>query len=371
LWKSDGTPEGTSLVADINPGSGDSIPSGFTNFNGTLFFTANDGTNGYELWKSDGTAEGTSLVADINPNMTVPYPSAASRGSYPQDLTNVSGTLFFQADENGYSYDSGIGLWKSDGTPGGTMRVTEFSNTGRYDNIEFTSVLNELTNVGGTLFFRAFDDTNGFELWKSDGTSAGTSLVRDIRPGRLSGLFSSENYQCANYNCPFNELTEVGGTLFFVADDGTTGREVWKSDGTSEGTSPVRDLLPGVASGVGDRPQLANVGGTLYFSGNDGVSGDELWKSDGTEAGTVLVGEVAVPGGSQPGKIIDIGLPDGPIFVATSELHGRELYRVFEDVALPATPGDFTLSVNGSTGRTSRLSTATARSSSRHRLTKR
>jgi ELWxxDGT repeat protein len=72
-----------------------------------------------------------------------------------------------------------------------------------------------LTDVSGTLFFRADDGTTGRELWRSDGTAAGTVLVKDINPGPAS---SSPN-----------ELTAVNGTLFFRADDGTTGVELWKT----------------------------------------------------------------------------------------------------------------------------------------------
>ena len=87
---------------------------------------------------------------------------------------------------------------------------------------------NNLTDVNGTLFFSANDDANGQELWKSDGTEAGTSMVKNILAGS-SGIFSKN-------------LTEVNGTLFFTADDGTNGSELWKSDGTDAGTVMVKDI---------------------------------------------------------------------------------------------------------------------------------
>src|SRR5262249_18064049 len=94
LWKSDGTTAGTVMVKDINPGSGGSYPSDLTNVNGTLYFSANDGTHGTELWQSNGTAAGTSIVADINPG---------DAGSSPGNLTNVNGTLFFSANDGVHS----------------------------------------------------------------------------------------------------------------------------------------------------------------------------------------------------------------------------------------------------------------------------
>ncbi len=103
------------MLKDIHP-SGDSYPDQLTIVNGTLFFRANDGTNGTELWKSNGTEAGTIIVKDINPG---------SGASVPEHLTDVNGTLFFQAG----------------------------------------------------------DSTNGFELWKSDGSEAGTIMIKDINPG--------------------------------------------------------------------------------------------------------------------------------------------------------------------------------------------
>ncbi len=136
-----------------------------------------------------------------------------------------------------------------------------------------------LTNVNGTLYFRANDGANGTELWKSDGTSAGPSW--SATSARVLAVLS-----------PII-LTNVNGTLYFLADDGTNGSELWKSDGTSAGTAQVRDINPGDYSA--SARYLTNVNGTLYFTAHDGSSGSELWKSDGTSAGTVLVRDI-LPG---------------------------------------------------------------------------
>src|SRR5262249_60144077 len=92
-------------------------------------------------------------------------------------------------------------------------------------------------NGGGTAVFRGGDGVTGRELWKSDGTAAGTVLVKDIRPG-------------PDYGYPEN-LTGVGRTLFFTANDGVNGQELWKSDGTEAGTVLVKDINPGSAFGYG------------------------------------------------------------------------------------------------------------------------
>ena len=135
----------------------------------------------------------------------------------------------------------------------------------------------QLTNVNGTLFFRADGPGTRFELWKSDGSLAGTVLVKDINPGN-------------NDSNPSN-LTNVDGILYFSANDGVNGGELWKSDGTAAGTVLVKDIRAGsLGSTTGP---FTNVGGTLYFTANDGVNGSELWKSDGTASGTVRISDVS------------------------------------------------------------------------------
>ncbi|GBE72833.1 hypothetical protein myaer87_00600 [Microcystis aeruginosa NIES-87] len=201
MWKSDGTAAGTVLVKNIHPGSGGSFPGGLTAVGNTLYFTANDSVNGYELWKSNGTSAGTVLVADIRPGV----PSSG-----PRNLRVADNTLYFTADDG----VNGRELWKSDGTAAGTVLVANI-RSGASGSISSSDPFN-LTVVGNTLYFSANDGVNGYELWKSDGTAAGTVLVADIRSGS-----SSSN--------PGN-LTVVGNTLFFSADDGVNGRELWALD---------------------------------------------------------------------------------------------------------------------------------------------
>ncbi len=210
-------------------------------------------------------AEVVFLVKDI-------FPGSDSSFSDDSFFTNVNGTLFFVANDG----TTGRELWKSNGTAAGTILVKDiFPGVGG-------SSPSFLTNVNGTLFFMANDGTTGWELWKSNGTALGTTLVKDINPGGDSSiLFPS-----------FGVLTNVNGTLFFVANDGTTGGELWKSDGTTIGTTLVKDIRPG--SSVNDPwpGGLTNVNGTLFFVANDGTTGGELWKSDGTTIGTTLVKDI-------------------------------------------------------------------------------
>ncbi|WGV28052.1 ELWxxDGT repeat protein [Halotia branconii] len=244
LWKSDGTEEGTVLVKDINPGSAVSpAPSNLINFNGTLYFSADDGIHGNELWKSDGTEEGTVLVKDINPGKT--------SGINYSIFTDVNGILYFFAN---YDIDSNE-LWKSDGTEEGTVLVKELP-PGSSFNLNDSNP----TGVNGIFYF-----TDGDTLWKSDGTEGGTFIVKDINPE------SSRT----DYDYKINDLVDVNGTLYFSAEDGIHGRELWKSDGTTEGTVLVKDLNLGA---TGSNPRnLTYLNDTLYFTADDGIHGNELW----------------------------------------------------------------------------------------------
>ena len=213
--------------------------------------------------------------------------------------TVVNGVLFFRST---HTTDGTVSLWKTDGTEAGTVMI----KAGPPQN---------LINVAGTLFFAGDDPTNGVELWKSDGTAAGTVLVKDINPGPNGSYPGSYPAQMA----------AVGNTLFFVADDGVHGQELWKSDGTAAGTIMVKDInaTPGGSSGAAN---LTVVGTTLFFSADDGTNGVELWKTDGTPAGTVMVADIN-PGqnSSNPGSLTSFG---GKLYFSADDgIHGNELWE--------------------------------------------
>jgi ELWxxDGT repeat protein len=277
LWKSDGTTAGTVLVQDF-PFNSPWYPQ-LTNVNGMLFFVANDGTTGNEIWTSDGTTAGTRLVKDIEPTYD---------GTGARHLTSFQGKLYF-ADDDGAN---GIELWRSDGTDAGTVMVRDI-RPGFY-----SSYPRSLTVVNNKLFFWADSSYQGEQLWMTDGTAGGTVLVKDINP-----LYVHSPYQGAYY-VP-RPLANVNGTLLFVGDDGQGGNgQLWKSDGTSAGTTIVKRLDGGVYGGV---QSFLNAGGTLFFQGDDAAA-LELWKSDGTETGTMLVKDIAAgPISSNPMGFANIG----------------------------------------------------------------
>jgi ELWxxDGT repeat protein len=269
LWKSNGTAAGTVLIKDIWAGASASAPMELEEINGVLYFSANDGVTGRELWKSNGTNSGTLRVKDI---------LKVTGSSNPKELTAVNGTLYFTANngQNGYE------LWRSNGTDAGTFMVKDIYNPSFYPKMG--SNPSWLVNVNGVLMFSALNEY-GRELWKSNGTAAGTIMVKDIW---LDGGQSNPRY-----------LTAVNGTVYFEANNGLIGAELWKSDGTAAGTKLVKDISPGWASasapGAPHLSYLTNVNGQLYFlayiSGT--VKGQHLWTTDGTDAGTIRLTEVS------------------------------------------------------------------------------
>jgi len=138
------------------------------------------------------------------------------------------------------------------------------------------SYISNAISVNGTLFFVADDGIHGPELWKSDGTPSGTALVKDINPG--------------DKNSSIDKMTDFNGTLYFTADDGNQpgdgNKQIWKSDGTESGTVRV-STISFASFGLPD--DLTPVNNILYFFGYNWPLGEELWKTDGTDSGTVPI----------------------------------------------------------------------------------
>ena len=246
LWKYDGTT--ATLAADINT-SGDSYPGYMTVLNGALYFSAQDDTNGQELWKYDGTT--ATMVADIH----------TSGHSGPSDLGVFNGALYFEA----YDGANGDQLWKfdptdtSDSADGTASMVTNI--TGSAQDVDNLVVFNN------ALYFVADSDTYGDELWVYDGVNA-PSIVKDLNEGSSNGVEDS-NYGVARV---------YDGALYFEGNDGT-GEELWKYDGTN--FSRVTDIRDANAdpdgNGNADIKDLTVFDGAIYFHADNGTDGDELW----------------------------------------------------------------------------------------------
>lgn len=150
-----------------------------------------------------------------------------------------------------------------------------------------------LGDLDGKILFAATDATSR-GLWSTDGTAAGTELLK--RFAGSGGIFGSANQLSA--------LT-VGGAMYFAADDGITGLELWKTDGTAAGTEEVADLAPGPAS---SQPILVGVfGGRLVFEAQDGASISQLYITDGTTAGTLNLTNYTTAGAGAGTQLISVG----------------------------------------------------------------
>jgi ELWxxDGT repeat protein len=314
LWVTDGTTSGTKLVENINPGSANSNADNLIVFKNELYFTADDGVNRTELWVSDGTVSGTKLVADINPGeFYFNYPS----GSYPRDLTVFNNKLYFSADSTFKNRE----LWSSDGTTAGTQLVKNIGTSG-FTNY-YGSYPQDFTVLNNKLYFTADDGIKGSELWVTDGTTAGTKLVKDINPVIGSNSLYSSSY-------PSN-LIAFNNKLYFTASGEGKGKELWVSDGTTAGTQLVKDINPGISSGYGfgSDPAANNFAvfqNKLYFNADNGVDGNELWVTDGTENGTQLVADINT-GGSNDSYIRDfIEFNSKLYFTADNGVNGREIW---------------------------------------------
>ena len=325
LWTTDGTTQGTKMLVDVNVGAGSSDPTSLVNVNGVLYFSAKDSANGRELWRTDGTVAGTSMVKDL---FTGTYPvgyQQVGNSSNPTQLTNVNGKLFFTA-RNG---SSGVEVWSSDGTSAGTAMVKNIYADAGGGATPSSSSPTQLTNYNGSLFFVADDGLNGRELWKSDGTEAGTVMVKNIHEGTYQYTPTGGGSAVTRQNSAHPGLLRVlNGQLYFVANDGTHGAELWKTDGTAAGTSLVKDIRSGTASAFTSSSLMEVVGSLLLFSANDGATGDELWRSDGTAAGTSLLKDL------RPGALGDLSyfgafsVIDNVLYFAGNDgTKGKELWK--------------------------------------------
>jgi ELWxxDGT repeat protein len=266
-------------LLDIIPGGVSSNPSEFVALDNVLLFSADDGIHGFELWQSDGTAAGTTILKDIWPGKI---------GSAPYNLTRVGSSVFFSASTPDHD---GRYLWRTDGTASGTTSVAFFLPEGS----------SSFVAAGGKLFFVALTGHFWFrslwQLWMSDGTASGTQIV---------GI--PDNLE---YMPPFTDLTAVGDRLFLVYKDGLGGGglQLWTCTPADGGATLLR--------GINAR-YLTAVHQTLFFVGYEGTPGSDLWKSDGTPDGTVRVVDPSL--GDNPNRTSSLASgPDKLWFFAHSD----------------------------------------------------
>lgn len=283
LWRTDGTSEGTNRIVDLLPGAGNGVPRDQNPFclNNFLYFS--DGPRA--IWRTDGTSSGTTRVTNegvrdfndvvvvnnkiyysplnaelvstsgIEGSQQVVIAFDDSPGVIPviYDIAAGATRVYFAVTVTNNAGADRWELWRSDGTQEGTTLVKTFELEGRYES--------PLKTVGDRVFFYGFDDAHGKELWMSDGTESGTKMVADLSPGTASSSITMR--------------TEYGGNLLFSKD-----YETWVTDGTAAGT---RVLFPEI-----DAFSFLEFNGALYAMGTQTSSGyyGILMKTDGTPEGT-------------------------------------------------------------------------------------
>lgn len=275
LWMSDGSADGTAMVKDLTPGLARTSFEDIVAVPGRVFFTR---TMGYypELWTSDGTAVGTVRLADV----------------IDGDFGVAGSQLFFTRFDG-----SSLSLWKSDGTDAGTVLVRRLPAWWSIGGFQ---------GIGSLVYFSACTNDHGCEPWVSDGTETGTRLLQDVAPG------SASSYP--------NQFTAwSGGAVFFAGGL----QQLWKTDGTAEGTVLIADLgsqaLYGLTA-LEDRLVFAVTRPTHPYANN------ELWVTDGTAAGTRLLREEQL-GNYDAGMYGFARIGDLILFVGHDAEHGREVWR--------------------------------------------
>lgn len=256
FWTSDGTAGGTREIVELPTAFGE---LGAPVVAGDLFyFTAYD-EEGYRLWRSDGSSSGT-------------FPLMAESPGYidPATLVALGDRLYFLAPIGG-SYE--VALWSTDGTVDGTRQELREAGLESVDGLQ---------QVAGRLWFRAIgaDDPSRRTLWVSDGTAAGTRRLPVEVP---------DDVFAATFTPP--QVVAVGNVAYFRGGDDVHGLELWRSDGTVAGTTLVVDLFPGGTGSR--PLALTALGGRLHFSATAPNSGTELWSTDGTASGTRLETDVS------------------------------------------------------------------------------
>jgi ELWxxDGT repeat protein len=373
LWATDGTVAGTRLVADLaGAEQAGSAPSQITAVGDRVFFVADDGVHGEALWVTNGTAGGTSLVHAL-----VDPPTGFSVSLFSH-LVGWKGRLIFALREsteisrlwasdgtaqgtqpigttvprysrtwymplgNRLLFPAPDGLWATDGTSGGTTLVTTRAHAEGSDYLP--PIPQRFAALGDSLLFAAHG-LEGVGLWKTDGTDAGTVLVKALTieeahwvawGGKVyfrasgpdgSGLYESDGTAAGTryLDLPVSVFSfTVANSRFFLEERLGTKIALWVSDGTAAGTHKLTEVEPGLMyQTFGD---LKPAGNQIFFVASDALHGSELWRSDGTVAGTFMVQDINPgPWGSIPDGLVVAG--GVAYFNAYDGQHGMELWR--------------------------------------------
>jgi ELWxxDGT repeat protein len=256
-----------------------------------LFFSSWSYGDSVEIWKTQGTLNSSVMIKKF-----MNY--SGFSGQDPMWFTEFNNNLIFQGLES-FSYNEtgypefGTYLWKSDGTPEGTVKLKKLT-TWFYLSDDFPETWGgQYIQLGDKLVFAATpsDSINpDYELWSTDGTPDGTVKITDINKKQINNPSDFE----ANSSFP-TSLARIGSKLYFGANDGIHGHELWVSDGSEEGTHMVKDVYPGDTGSFGyyyHREEFVPSNNKLFFSA---FYSRNLWVSDATETGTKEISDFQYP----------------------------------------------------------------------------
>jgi ELWxxDGT repeat protein len=215
------------------------------------------------------------ISAGYSQNSLLTQVKSSTQSSYPRYGVDVNGVYYFVA---GMANSSDYGFWKSDGTPGGTTKIITATGIRPQPSIRDKACIIPFGNKVLLIASNYYNNLN-FELWITDGTPAGTFLLKEINPNTKSDIKNIK-------------VVSIKGALkaFFSANNGTVGEELWVTDGTTDGTKLVKDIYQGIWHSLpSDFVQLQD---KVLFSAIEPAHGRELWITDGTEAGTELVKDI-------------------------------------------------------------------------------
>ncbi|HXU29212.1 MAG TPA: hypothetical protein VN851_01430 [Thermoanaerobaculia bacterium] len=357
------------LVKDVAPGLDKgsilSIESRVV-FGDEAYFAADDGFLGEELWATDGTPRGTRLVADLCPGRCA--------GS-PQAFTPSGDLLFFVAG-NTTTGDNTFWVWRTDGTDEGTFPLADLDIDvfGSAGPISYLSPFR-----GGAVFLVRNGGRSGYDLWRTDGTRAGTQLLFAL-PGEFGGLRTPDNRRHPFLSEPGSEVVrfdwqgvpwvtdgtargthpvaelpivlcqedgwvEFDHRLIYAGGDESKGCEPWTTDGTPEGTRRLRDLYPGTRSSFPYGFWKTRNG--VYFTAFDRYGRSRLWKTDGTTEGTI---QVRTPRPERPlNRAFILGTAGSRVYFSADDgVHGTELWKTDGNPATTQLVADLTPGSGGS-----------------------
>lgn len=298
LYRSNGTAAGTYRVADIAAGMESGFRGELAVIDDVAYFAGYTDSAGIEAWRSDGTAAGTYMIEDLN---------AGTGNGNISGFTASGGYIYFA----GLAVGSGVEVRRTNGQQGNVELIGE---TGTTDS----SWPRDFVDSDGRLYYAAVGiGSAGYDLYVYD--HVGMPVHLDVAGGDIF---------------PRALMAFGEGEVIFNADN-EFGRELWHSDGTVAGTKMIKDLYPGpkdglFPTGVPQESFYVWKDSLVYFAGADSVHAEnqfvyELFVSDGTEAGTQLVSDQNPgPGGTNPGYFFGFG--DRLYFNANDPVMGAEPY---------------------------------------------